>query len=276
MNSNEKLQVSKMPTLYIPHGGGPCFFMEWTMGSPNTWEKMATWFRGLSETLPQKPGAIVVISGHWEEPSFSVYKHEKIPMLYDYYGFPESTYRLQYPASGSAKIASNVEVLLENSGFKVNSEYERGFDHGVFVPLMLMFPDADVPVIPLSLKVGLNPEEHIVAGQALESLRSQGVLILGSGNSYHNLRGMMSGQDKIAASDIFDDWLTAVVEDSNVEQRNQKLIQWSLAPAARSAHPREEHLIPLMVMAGAGGANVGKRIFTDRVMGSTVSAYQFG
>lgn len=265
-----------MPTLYIPHGGGPCFFMDWTMGPPDTWDKMAAWFRGFNETLPNKPRAIVVISGHWEEPEFSVYKHQNPPLFYDYYGFPEHTYRLKYPAPGSPELAGKIEGLLLKSGFKVKSNNDRGFDHGVFIPLKLMYPDADVPIVQLSLKTGLDPEEHLAAGRALEPLRDDGVLIVGSGMSYHNMRGLMSGRDQIDDSDIFDQWLTRTVCENDAETRNKKLIPWESAPAARSAHPREEHLIPLMTVAGAGGNDIGKQIFTDRVMGSTISAYQFG
>ncbi|MDH4262193.1 MAG: dioxygenase [Spirochaetia bacterium] len=272
----ENNKKSSMPTLFIPHGGGPCFFMEWTMGPADTWDKMAAWFLEIHNTLPQKPRGIIVISGHWEEPHFTIYKHSHPPLFYDYYGFPESTYQIQYPAAGSPKLAGQVEHLLVKSGVDVRSEYERGFDHGVFIPLKLMFPDADIPVIQLSLKTGLNPGKHIMVGRALENLRDEGILIIGSGMSYHNMRGLMSGKKQIHDSDIFDDWLTQTVSETNVELRNQKLISWESAPAARSAHPREEHLIPLMAAAGAGGNDIGKRIFTDRVMGSIVSAYQFG
>jgi len=264
----------KMPAIFIPHGGGPCFFMEWTQGPADSWYKMESWLRGVEDTLPDRPGAILIISAHWEEPEFAVYKHSHPPLFYDYYGFPEYTYQLQYKAPGSPELGGKIEELLQHAGITIHAELERGFDHGVFVPLKVMFPDADIPIVQLSLKRGLDPLIHMEVGRALSSLREERVLILGSGNSYHNLRGMMSGEEN-ADSEIFDEWLTAAVA-KDVPSRIADLINWRNAPAARFAHPREEHLIPLMVISGAAEDAIGRRIFTDRVMGSQFSAYQFG
>jgi len=262
-----------LPTLFIPHGGGPCFFMQWTMGPPDTWNKMADWLKSLAATLAVTPKAIVVISGHWEESEFTVAGGPHPPLIYDYYGFPPETYELQYPAPGSPQLAQAVRDLLADAGIESRSDGKRGFDHGVFIPFKLFYPQANIPIVQLSLKAGLDPAEHIAAGQALASLRSQGVLIVGSGMSYHNMRGF--GAQAIPASDEFDRWLTDAVTAADAEVRNQKLIAWETAPAARAAHPREEHLLPLMVAAGAAGNDSGARIFTDRVMGATVSAYGF-
>jgi aromatic ring-opening dioxygenase catalytic subunit (LigB family) len=272
--------MTKTPTLpvfYISHGGGPCFFMDWSsIGPADTWKKMDLWLRNLSKTIGQTPKAILVISAHWEEQDFTVMSHANPPMLFDYSGFPKNTYELKYPAPGSPELADRVRELLSDAGIPAQKDTKRGFDHGVFVPFLLIYPDAKIPVIQLSLKEGLDPEEHLKMGRALAPLRDEGVLIVGSGMSYHNLSEFFSGKNVGPVSDTFDSWLTKTVTSLSVEERNQKLEKWSQAPGARQAHPREEHLIPLMVVAGAAGPNTGNRIFTDRVMGATTSAYRFG
>jgi aromatic ring-opening dioxygenase catalytic subunit (LigB family) len=261
----------KLPTFFIPHGGGPCFFME--SNPPGIWDKLAEWLRGMAAALDREPQAIVAISGHWEDDEFSVMGNANPPLLFDYYGFPEHTYKLTYPAPGSPELAQRVSALLAGAGMGVRTDTQRGFDHGVFVPFKLMFPEARIPVIQLSLKSGLDPATHIAVGHALRPLREEGVLIVGSGMSYHNLRGFFSGSQGTA--DSFDEWLTAAA-CSAPAQREQRLAAWSTAPCARLAHPREEHLLPLMVAAGAAGDDVGQRIFNDRIMGELISAYRFG
>jgi len=262
-----------LPTYYIPHGGGPCFFMEWTRGPRNTWDRMADWLRHLKDGVGARPKAIVVISAHWEEPTFSVTTGQAPPLLFDYYGFPEHTYKLRYDAPGSPELASRIRGLLATAGFATGADAERGFDHGVFVPFKLIYPEADIPVVQLSLKAGLDPAEHIKAGQALEPLRKEGVLIVGSGMSYHNMRGFGHGT---ADSEIFDAWLTEATTLPDAAARNAKLAHWDRAPAARRVHPREEHLLPLMVVAGTAGQDPGRKIFDDHVMNVLVSAYAFG
>jgi len=266
-----------MPTLFLPHGGGPCFFMDWNlMGGPaDTWDKTAAWLRGVSASLPQRPKAIVVISGHWEEAVFTVAGAERPGMIYDYTGFPPHTYQLQYPAPGSAALAQRIVTLLREAGLPATTDSQRGFDHGVFIPFLVAFPEADIPVVPMSLKHGLDPAEHLAAGQALQVLREEGVLIVGSGMSYHNMRAFRSPA-ATAPSAAFDDWLTAALEEGDQQSRWQHLIAWSDGTAARNAHPREEHLLPLMVAAGAGGAAPARRVFSDVVMQATISAFQFG
>jgi len=272
--------MTKTPTLpvfYISHGGGPCFFMDWSsIGPADTWKKMESWLRGLSKTIGQTPKAILVISAHWEEQDFTVMSHANPPMLFDYSGFPKNTYELKYPASGSPELAKRVHELLSGAGIPVQMDSRRGFDHGVFIPFLLIYPNAEIPIIQLSLKKNLHPEGHFKVGQALAPLRDEGVLIVGSGMSYHNLRDFFSGKDVGSVSDTFDDWLTKTVTSLSIEERKQNLERWLQAPGARLAHPREEHLIPLMVVAGAAGTDIGDRIFTDRVMGATTSAYRFG
>jgi aromatic ring-opening dioxygenase catalytic subunit (LigB family) len=267
--------INKLPILFVPHGGGPCFFMDWTMGPPDTWHKMATWLGQLGQSIHPAPKAIVVISGHWEEPQFTVTTNGHPPLIYDYSGFPPETYQLKYPAPGSPELAQRVVGVLTEAGVPARSDPERGFDHGVFIPFKVIYPKAEIPIVQLSLKGGLDPATHLEAGRALAPLRDEGILIAGSGMSYHNMRGLMSGHI-LPESDQFDAWLTESVCVPDPKVRDEKLKQWQFAPAARSAHPREEHLLPLMVAAGAAGQDVGSRIFTDRVMGATVSAYRFG
>ena len=265
------------PTLFIPHGGGPCFFMDWSvMGGPaDTWDAMAAWLKSLASTLPERPKAIVVISGHWEEPEFTVAAVEAPQMIYDYSNFPPHTYELQYPAPGSTAIAVRIVELLTAAGIPARTDARRGFDHGVFIPFLLAFPDADIPVVPMSIKTNLDPAEHIAAGQALKALRAEGVLIVASGMSYHNMRAFRTPAATLP-SKAFDSWLTTSLAQPDADARLGALTHWSEGTAARNAHPREEHLLPLMIAAGAGDSDPGKRVFSDVVMDATVSAFRFG
>lgn len=263
--------TQRLPVYYIPHGGGPCFFMEW---SPrDTWTGMGNHLRQLADDVGARPKAIVVISGHWEESAFTVNSASAPALLYDYYGFPEHTYQLTYPVNGDPALAQQVVGLLKDAGLPADQNPERGLDHGVFIPFKLIYPDAEIPVVQLSLLHGLDPAMHLRTGQALASLRDQGILIVGSGMSYHNLRGF--GPAYAEPSHQFDHWLTQTVT-SDETVRNQRLTDWRNAPAARLAHPREEHLLPLMVVAGAAGNDQGKKIFEDRIPDVTVSAFRFG
>jgi aromatic ring-opening dioxygenase catalytic subunit (LigB family) len=266
-----------LPTLYIPHGGGPCFFMDWSLtgGPAETWDATAAWLRGLAETLPARPRAIVVISGHWEEHAFTATATAAPGMIYDYTGFPPHTYRLQYPAPGAPELAQRIVRLLTAAGLPARTDPSRGFDHGVFVPFLLAFPEATIPVVPLSLKAGLDPAEHLAAGRALQELRDEGVLIVGSGMSYHNMYAFQT-PGATQPSEAFDGWLTDALAQNDSDARWRSLIDWSHGSAARNAHPREEHLLPLMVAAGAGGDAPGRRIFSDVVMMARISAFRFG
>lgn len=268
--------AKRQPAMFIPHGGGPCFFMDWTlMGEPaDTWDKTAAWLRGLVDDLPERPRAILVVSGHWEEDEFTVAAVPKPGMIYDYFGFPPHTYELQYPAPGSLDLAAQVVQLLQAEGIPVRIDEARGFDHGVFIPFLLAFPDTDIPVVPLSLKSNLDPADHIACGKALASLRDQGVLIVGSGMSYHNMRAFRTPMAQ-APSAAFDGWLNETLAEPDAAQRLARLSHWAEGPAARNAHPREEHLLPLMVAAGAGADAPGQRVFSDVVMQATVSAFRF-
>ena len=267
----------RLPTLFIPHGGGPCFFMDPPPGDPHAWDAMAAYLRGIAASLPAKPRAILVISAHWETPRPTVMTAAHPPMLFDYYGFPEHTYKLEYPAPGSPALASRVRALLAGAGIASDEDDARGYDHGVFVPFLLMFPDADIPVVQLSLRGDLDPAAHLAIGRALAPLRDEGVLIVGSGMSYHNLRRFWSTEAiDVEAARAFDAWLADAVESADATARETKLVDWANAPGARTAHPRSEHLLPLMVAAGAGDGDAGRRSYGDRVFGKAVSGFQFG
>jgi len=264
---------SRQPAIFLPHGGGPCFFMDWTWGPANTWDATQRFLEGLAATLPAPPKAIVVISGHWEEPVFTAGAAASPQLIFDYSGFPEHTYKLTWPAPGNPELAARVASLLKNAGLPTALSGDRGFDHGVFVPLKVAFPQAQVPVVTLSLAASLDPALHLAAGRALAPLRDEGVLIVGSGMSFHNLRGYLRPETPERAR-AFDAWLAKAVGLPS-PLRDTLLARWREAPFAAYAHPREEHLIPLMVAAGAGGEAPGTRIFSDEPMGAAISAYRF-
>lgn len=259
----------KQPTFFIPHGGGPCFFMD---DPQDLWTNMAAFLRSLPERLPETPKAILIISGHWEAKGFIATGAQQPGLIYDYYGFPRHTYQLTYPAPGLPSLAEETAALLRDAGLPSGVDSGRGFDHGVFIPLKVAFPKADVPVVQLSLDASLDPALHLKAGEALKPLRDKGVLILGSGMSFHNMRGY--GDPRFTApSQEFDAWLTGSVALPPAE-RAAALSQWISAPAARLSHPREEHFIPLLVAAGASDAP-GARVYSDLVLNTALSAYKF-
>lgn len=271
------LSTNRLPTLFIPHGGGPWPFMAATMGPADMWDRLGAYLRGLGEAVGRRPKAVLVISGHWETPQPTVNAVERPKLLFDYYGFPEHTYRLDYPAPGSPELAAEVRALLGRAGIECGQDEQRGFDHGVFIPFMLIYPGADIPIVQLSLRADLDPAAHFAMGRALAPLREEGVLIVGSGMSYHNLREFRSASPRANQASVhFDDWLTGAVEKPEPEARERELCAWANAPDALACHPESEHLVPLFVAAGAADADPGKRTFSDRILGKAVSAYQFG
>ena len=264
--------MSTMPVYFVSHGGGPWPYVE---SMRQMFAKTERELEAIPGRLPTKPKAVLVITGHWEAEAFTVSTAEHPPMMYDYSGFPEHTYHIRYPAPGSPALASRVKNLLSEADLPVREDPHRGFDHGTFVPLVLMYPDADMPVVMLSVKSTFDPEEHLRVGQALNPLRNEGVLIMGSGMTYHNMRGF----SRDGAADIAETFLKFL--DSTIAQpdwrvRNDRLIQWENAAGARLAHPREDHLIPLMVVAGAAGEDVGREAFVDRAFNVPTASYEFG
>lgn len=264
---------STMPTFYIPHGGGPCFFMDWD--PPELWRGMEAFLRALPAQLPARPRAVVVISAHWQAPQFTVTGAARHELLYDYYGFPPHTYQLRYPAPGSPELSQQVLHWIEEAGIEGALDTTRGLDHGVFIPLKVIFPEADLPVLALSLQQGRDSRAHLELGRSLRPLRDQGVLLLGSGMSFHNMRAY--GQPAYeAASRTFDDWLTATME-GDPAARDRALLHWDQAPAARQAHPEgeDEHFTPLLVAAGAAEGGRGQRVYAEQLLYSHISAYRF-
>lgn len=263
----------RQPSIFLPHGGGPCFFMQWTMGPPDTWAKTRAFLESIPGSLPERPRAMVVVSGHWEEPVPTVSTAEHPALIFDYYGFPPETYRLSWPAPGAPDLARKIGELLRSAGVRAAQNPARGYDHGVFVPLKVAFPQADIPVATLSLAGSLEPALHLAVGRALAPLRDEGVPIIGSGMSFHNLRAYFQ-RGVLERSTEFDEWLDAAIAQPAAE-RDALLARWREAPYATFAHPREEHLIPLMVAAGAGGDGAGRRVFRDAPMDAVISAWRW-
>lgn len=263
------------PSIYLPHGGGPCFFMPPPPEEPQRWVAMEAYLRSLPSLLPRRPDALLVISAHWEMPRPTVLASKQPDLLFDYSNFPPYTYELTYPAPGAPELAAKVRALLSDAGIESGEERARGYDHGIFIPLKVSFPQADIPILQLSQQQGLNPARHIEIGRALGSLRKENIVIIGSGLSFHNLRGLGDPRlDRPAAE--FDNWLTQTLCDVSSDERDARLSQWLDAPHARLCHPREEHLLPLMVAAGAAAGDVGRQVFNRTIWGKAVSAYHFG
>jgi aromatic ring-opening dioxygenase catalytic subunit (LigB family) len=196
-------------------------------------------------------------------------------LLFDYSNFPPHTYQLTYPAPGAPELGKKVRKLLAEAGIESDEEFARGYDHGIFIPLKVSFPDADIPILQLSLQNGLDPARHIAIGKAIASLRAENILVIGSGLSFHNLRALGDPAMDMPAVE-FDNWLTETLCKVPFDQREARLAQWSAAPSARLCHPREEHLLPLMVAVGAGSTEPGRHAFSGKIWGKAVSAYHFG
>ncbi len=259
---------------FIPHGGGPLPIMGHDSHS------------GMIDLLRRMEGqvagsrAIVVITAHWENEFVQLSGATQPPLLFDYYNFPPETYEYEYPAPGAPDLAQEARALLTAAGMESHVNCERGFDHGTFVPMMLIRPQADIPILQLSLLASLDPASHIALGEALSPLLEQGVLFIGSGLSFHNLGAMLGSQPISGSEDEeFDTWLNDTLVGSNISdaQRVEKLTRWSEAPGARYCHPREEHLLPLHVCFGAASAAglVGETIFRERLMGFMTSGFRW-
>ena len=259
LNNQEK----KAQIIYFSHGGGPLPIL----GDPGH-KAMIDFMTALPNRIT-RPDAIVVVSAHWEETSATLLGAQNPPMFYDYYGFPEKAYEIQYPAPGSPDLANRIAGLLKKNNIPAQIDPDRGYDHGHFIPLKMMYPQADIPTTQLSLLRGLNPEAHIALGKALRELLDENILLIGSGFSFHNLRAFFwQGRGRPdPANDAFQDWLIQTVAGSLSElEREKRLIEWENAPSARYCHPREEHLLPLHVCQGMAGGP-GELIFDDQILG---------
>lgn len=238
--------------LYLSHGGGPLPLL----GDPGHSE-LVEQLQQMATDVIQRPSAILVISAHWEETEPTIGTLAPTDLIYDYSGFPAESYEITYPARGEPQLAQKLTAALQQAGIRVQHNTQRGFDHGVFVPLKLMYPDANIPVLQLSLVRSLDADLHLRIGQALQALEYDNLLIIGSGFSFHNMRAFFSpdNPEQNAQSQAFEDWLKVTLCDANLSeaQRYQRLAQWQHAPHARFCHPREEHLLPLHVCYGAAG-----------------------
>ena len=263
---------TRLPTYFISHGGGP---WPWLDGPfRRMFDRLEISLRDIAAATPS-PRAVLVVSGHWVAPQFTVQSGQHPGMEYDYGGFPPHTYQIVYPAPGAPAVAARVHELLTAAGIPAAADPARGYDHGTFAPLYVMYPDASVPIVQLSLKRGYRPDEHLAVGRALAPVRDEGVLVLGSGLSWHNLQ--MIGAAARTPSDRFDDWLAQTLA-ADPDTRTRRLLAWDTAPAARTAHPEEDHFLPLMVAVGAAEHDPAYRVYHERdfMGGVTASSYRFG
>ncbi len=269
------MSTPRLPTYFLSHGGGP---WPWMTGEfRSRFDQLELSLGAMRAELAEAPKAVLVVSGHWEEDGFAISSGAQPGMVFDYYGFPEYLYHIRYGAPGSPELAQRVHGLLTAAGFDAKLDPTRGFDHGTFSMMKPLYPEERMPVVQLSLDAKLDPALHVAAGRALAALRDEGVLIVGSGLSYHNLREMR-GNGGQEPSRRFDAWLQQVLLEASPETRAQQLIHWTDAPSARAAHPREDHLIPLMVAVGAAGDEAGALTYHQSDFGGciTASSFRFG
>ena len=262
--SQDRAQV-----VYFSHGGGPLPLL----GDPDH-QAMIDFMRRLPGDL-RRPDAILVVSAHWEERAATLQGAQNPTMFYDYYGFPAETYTVRYPAPGSPELAQRVTGLLGEGGVAARVDPQRGFDHGLFIPLMLMYPDADIPALQLSLVRGLDPVAHLELGRALRGLMGENILVVGSGFSFHNMMAFFSGKPGAPdpANDAFQDWLIEVCTGPLAQaERERRLAEWERAPSARYCHPREEHLLPVHVCQ-AMADKPARLIFDDHIAGKRSVAF---
>lgn len=256
--------------IFLTHGGGPMPLL----GDPGHRE-LVEFLTQIPATLIT-PSAILVISAHWEEAIPTITGGKTPGLFFDYYGFPEESYAITYPAPGTPELAHKIHRLFLDNGFAAGLDDHRGFDHGVFVPLKIMYPRADIPCIQISLLESLQAQDHMQMGRVLAQLRQENLLIIGSGSSFHNLRAFREPPTGASRqnNEAFEQWLRETFSDETFSQdeRERRLLQWEQAPAARYCHPREEHLLPLHVCYGIA-ARPATRIYTMELMGKTVSAY---
>ena len=257
------------PVLYIPHGGGPLPLFEHAGHV-----KLVSFLQAIPVELG-KPDAILLISAHWEAAEPTVTGGATPSLVYDYFGFPQETYQIEYPAPGAPSLATRIHQLLRNSGINARIDTFRGFDHGLFVPLKLMYPDAAIPCVQLSLVQGLDSAEHIRIGKALADLRSENILTIGSGFSFHNMKAFSFSDSMFTdeKNDSFDLWLrnTCTDPDLTPADRYRRLTAWEQAPHARYCHPREEHLLPLHVCYGMADT-AAQAVFNDFILGKRATA----
>lgn len=257
--------------IYFSHGGGPLPIL----GDP-THKEMVSFMNKLSKEIV-KPEAIIVISAHWEEAVPTIIGNDNPSLFYDYYGFPDEAYKIKYPTLGNLELAKQIKQLFEKNNMQAVIDNKRGLDHGVFIPLLLMYPEADIPVTQISLIKGLDPQQHLSMGNAIKELLDKNILIIGSGFSFHNMRAFdWSGKnERDEKNDSFQEWLIDVCTGEYTEkERENKLKNWETASNARYCHPREEHLIPLHVCYGIACIK-GDIIFDNYILGKRAIAIKW-
>lgn len=235
---------TRQPVLFLSHGS--------PMTALGGDELSSVWAK-LAERLP-KPDAILMISAHWNTRAPVLTSSAHPETIHDFGGFPAELYRLRYPAPGAPDSAQRIAQLLSTSGFAVGLDETRGLDHGAWVPLRILFPETNVPVIQLSVQPQLDARHHYAMGQALAALSDENVLIVGSGHMTHNLRDFLyppTGERPASATRAFYEWAHGCI----LNQRDDDLLDWEKAPGARYAHPTPEHFLPLFVALGAAGSN---------------------
>lgn len=263
---------NKMPTYFISHGGGP---WPWVPNMRAQFSELERSLNKMVADLAEKPTAILMISGHWEEDNVAIMASPNPPMIYDYSGFPPETYQIKYSAPGAPGLARKAQELLAAAGIPAQLNHTQGFDHGTFAPLEIMYPAAEMPIFQISLLKSYDPSTHFAVGRALASLRNEGVMIIGSGLSYHNL-GLLGPQAK-QPSHAFDTWLRDALALAP-KGRADAITHWMNAPFARVCHPQEDHFVPLFVALGAAENDPATLIYhEDDFMGSiATSSFRFG
>ncbi|CAK7246256.1 MAG: hypothetical protein STHCBS139747_007880 [Sporothrix thermara] len=267
----------------LSHGGGPMP----VLGDPSHDELVKSMrtrvpaILGLTNSTDpaRRPKAIVLVTAHWSERVPTISTGEKPSLLYDYSGFPAESYHLRYDAPGSPAVAQRVAGLLQGAGFRPALDNQRGWDHGVFVPMLLVHPAADVPVVQVSVLASEDPTAHFAMGRALAPLRDENIAIVGSGfASFHNLRLMFAGITRDPATRAqLTEWneaVSAAATEPDEAAREAAFAQWRTFPAAYMTHPRggAEHFMPLIVCAGAAGNEAGKA-YTDKFQGLDILSY---
>lgn len=256
--------------LYLSHGGGPLPLL-----GDEAHQEMVENLEYLARTIPE-PSAVIVVSAHWEAPRPTLTGAEQPSLIYDYHGFPGAAYRIQYPAPGNPYLAQRIAGLFAEQGIPADIDEQRGFDHGLFVPLKILYPKANIRCLQLSLVDTLDPQEHMRIGQVLSGLSDDKILVIGSGLSFHNMKALMSNRtnEDDSLNEAFEQWLmeTCTSKTFNEAERQRRLTNWASAPGARYCHPREEHLLPLHVCYGVARAPA-REAFSFRVMGRMASAY---
>ena len=263
--------MSRLPTYYVSHGGGPWPWMREQNGT--RYAVLEASLQAMARETEGKVRAILVVTAHWETPAFTLSSSPQPGMIYDYYGFPDHTYQIHYRAPGSPGLAQRALDLLRAGGVLASLDPERGFDHGTFSMLQASHPEARIPVVQLSVRADFDPAAHLAAGRLLAPLRDEGILIVGSGLSYHNLR--LLNPAGTGPSQAFDIWLQRTLTASPPDERDELLLRWESAPSARIAHAREDHLIPLMVAVGAAHGDAGTCVYHEDLFMGVVAASSF-